>query len=95
MNTEINNAKDAGGTTWKEFATLLFEFEYCAECGGDVQDHEPCIGPFGLWFARCKRDPQDIEMTALISTVDPFQNASPCWDHPQSNIGTMTRLYGN
>lgn len=31
----------------------MFEFEYCAECGGDAQDHDAV--PFGgNWFARCK-----------------------------------------
>jgi hypothetical protein len=34
----------------------LFEFEYCAECGGDAEDHEVCIVPgMGTFFARCLR----------------------------------------
>jgi hypothetical protein len=32
----------------------LFAFEYCRECGGDAEDHIPCVGPFGLPFAMCK-----------------------------------------
>lgn len=30
----------------------LFEFEYCAECGGDSQ-HHTAIPLNGNWFARC------------------------------------------
>ena len=34
----------------------LFEFETCAECGGDAEDHEVCIVPgMGTFFARCLR----------------------------------------
>ena len=37
-------------------ARKLFEFEYCAECGGDAEDHEVCLVPgIGNYFARCKR----------------------------------------
>jgi hypothetical protein len=39
-----------------EWLESLFEFEYCAECGGDAEDHEVCIVPgMGTFFARCKR----------------------------------------
>lgn len=34
-----------------------FEYEYCAECGGDAEDHIVCSGPFGLPFAMCKFTP--------------------------------------
>lgn len=34
-----------------------FEFEYCHECGGDLEDHILCEGPFGLPFAMCKFAP--------------------------------------
>jgi hypothetical protein len=35
----------------------LFEFEFCAECGGDANDHEVCIIPgVGTYFARCLRE---------------------------------------
>lgn len=34
----------------------LFEYETCAECGGDSQDHEVCLVPgMGTFFARCLR----------------------------------------
>jgi hypothetical protein len=26
-----------------EWLERLFEFEYCAECGGDANDHEMCL----------------------------------------------------
>ena len=42
------------GLTAKEWAEQQFEFEYCAKCGGDAEDHD--IIPFmGHWFARCKQ----------------------------------------
>ena len=41
----------------------LFEYEYCAECGGDDVDHIPCDGPFGLPFAMCKFAPLDPSKT--------------------------------
>lgn len=50
-------AVDAAGLTWEEFSSELFEFEYCTECHGDAEDHIPCIGPFGSWFAMCKFEP--------------------------------------
>lgn len=35
------------------FLANLFEFEYCAECGGDADDHNAV--PFlGNWFAKCR-----------------------------------------
>lgn len=49
--------RDAAGITWAEFITSMFEFEYCYECHGDAEDHIPCLGPFGLWFAMCKFSP--------------------------------------
>jgi len=34
----------------------LFEFEFCLECGGDVEDHDVCLVPgIGNYFARCRR----------------------------------------
>lgn len=41
------------GETWQEWAERRFEFEYCAECHGDVKDHLPAI-VLGNWFAVCK-----------------------------------------
>lgn len=37
-------------TKWLE---ELFEYEYCTECHGDLEDHD-AIGLMGNWFARCK-----------------------------------------
>ena len=35
----------------------LFEFEFCAECGGDAEDHVVCLVPgIGNYFARCLRE---------------------------------------
>jgi hypothetical protein len=36
----------------------LFEFEYCAECGGDAE-HHTAIPFLGNWFARCDYPPND------------------------------------
>jgi len=42
--------------TPEEWLEQLFEYEYCAECGGDVADHEVCLVPgIGNYFARCLR----------------------------------------
>jgi len=30
-----------------------FEFEFCSECGGDVEHHD-ALPLLGNWFARCK-----------------------------------------
>jgi hypothetical protein len=41
--------------TPSEWLERLFEFEFCAECGGDADDHEVCLVPgIGNYFARCK-----------------------------------------
>lgn len=39
----------------RQFLRELFEFEFCAECGGDAQHHSAV--PFIGWFARCKFPP--------------------------------------
>ncbi len=41
--------------TAEEFLEQLFEFEYCDECDGDVQDHDAVI-VMGNWFAMCRDD---------------------------------------
>jgi hypothetical protein len=54
--------------TPEEWLERLFEFEYCAECGGDAEDHEVCLVPgIGTYFARCLR-------TALDTTTDDPSN---------------------
>lgn len=46
--------------TPEEWLERLFEFEFCAECGGDADDHEVCIVPgMGTYFARCLRRADD------------------------------------
>ena len=49
----MNNEIKLDGMTAKEWATELFQFSYCEECGKDKEDHD--IIPFlGHWFARCR-----------------------------------------
>jgi hypothetical protein len=45
--------RDGAGLTAQQFADELFEFEYCGECAGDIEDHMFVIGPMGGWFALC------------------------------------------
>ena len=50
--------------TPEEWLEDLFEFEFCAECGGDAEDHEVCIVPgIGNYFARCLRAAPEAEGT--------------------------------
>jgi hypothetical protein len=44
---------DEEGQTYEEWVEELFRYEYCDECGGDVEDHEPWF-IMGHWFAHCK-----------------------------------------
>lgn len=37
----------------------LFEFEYCAECGGDAEHHAVGPDPFGHEYAWCLFPPDD------------------------------------
>lgn len=48
--------RDADGLTAYRWAEELFEFEYCAECGGEVRDHTYAL-LLGHWLARCKAVP--------------------------------------
>lgn len=41
-----------------DWLTEQFEFEYCAECGGDAQ-HHAAVPLMGNWFARCNCAPAD------------------------------------
>jgi hypothetical protein len=41
------------GRTAQEFLEELFEYEYCAECGGDVEDHIVALNVLGLFHAHC------------------------------------------
>jgi len=48
--------RDVDGLTASKWAKEQFEFEYCAECGGDGKDHTYAL-LLGHWFARCKAVP--------------------------------------
>ena len=52
--TELLTAIIEGG----EWLAQQFEFEYCAECGGDAQ-HHTAVPFLGTWFARCDYPPDD------------------------------------
>jgi hypothetical protein len=41
-----------------EWLADLFEYEYCAECGGDAC-HHTAIPFMGNWFARCDYPPAE------------------------------------
>ena len=51
-----------------EWLEDLFEYEYCAECGGDAKHHTVCIDPFGNPFARCDYPPIGGEDHPVIAT---------------------------
>jgi hypothetical protein len=57
--------------TPEEWLGRLFEFETCAECGGDAEDHEVCLVPgMGTYFARCLRaDAGDVADDDTSTTV--------------------------
>lgn len=40
-----------------DWLTELFEYEYCAECGGDAEHHTVVPMILGLPFARCDYPP--------------------------------------
>ncbi|WP_409238395.1 hypothetical protein [Streptomyces sp. PA5.6] len=42
------------GLTGPQFLAETFEFEFCAECGGDVEQHIARPDMFGKWHAWCK-----------------------------------------
>lgn len=41
------------GETWYQWASRLFEYQNCPECGKGVRDHLPRV-LMGKWFALCK-----------------------------------------
>jgi hypothetical protein len=63
------------GDTADEFLERLFECEYCAECGGDVANHEAValgLGDYGTnWFAYCLSAPigDDPDMEAVMAEL--------------------------
>lgn len=34
---------------------LVFEYEYCEECGGDFEDHDLMVVPGLSLFAQCRK----------------------------------------
>jgi hypothetical protein len=56
--TYMNERKDlmrADVADMIEDMRLMFEFEYCEECGGDFEDHDLMVVPgMGTLFAQCK-----------------------------------------
>ena len=56
FNAETRTAND--GSTYTEWATSLFEFEFCESCGGDTEDHTPLL-VFGNWVAMCKLEEEE------------------------------------
>jgi hypothetical protein len=56
----------------------LFEFEYCAECGGDAEDHEICLVPgIGNYFARCRRAVDEPDATEHWGGPDDTEGPDP------------------
>ena len=45
------------GRTAQEFLEDLFEYEYCAECGGDTEHHSVVLDVLGLFHAHCLKSP--------------------------------------
>jgi hypothetical protein len=45
------------GRTAQKFLEELFEYEYCAECGGDTEDHVVVLDVLGLFHAYCLNPP--------------------------------------
>jgi len=45
------------GRMAQEFLEDLFEYEYCAECDGDTEDHIVMLDVLGLYRAFCLKPP--------------------------------------
>ena len=45
------------GRTAQQFLEEIFEYEYCAECGGDTEDHTVVLDVLGLFHAHCLKPP--------------------------------------
>ncbi len=55
MDTERGLLQD--GRTAQKFLEDLFEYEYCAKCGGDTEDHVVVLDVLGLFHAYCLNPP--------------------------------------
>jgi len=45
------------GRTAQQFLEELFEYEYCAECAGDAEEHIVVLDVLGLFYAYCLKPP--------------------------------------
>jgi len=45
---------DGLGVSAAAFLAELFQYELCAECGGDADAHQARPNPLGLWHAWCR-----------------------------------------
>lgn len=52
-----------------------FEFEYCADCGGDAC-HHTAIPVLGNWFARCDFPRSDDEHATLHPAIQQYHLAN-------------------
>lgn len=50
----------------RQWLSELFEYEFCAECGGDAC-HHTAVPFMGNWFARCDHPANDDgEMSPVV-----------------------------
>jgi hypothetical protein len=82
----------------QQWLAELFESEYCAECHGDVQDHD--AAPFiGNWFAQCHDDAQcrvdDCQQCWCLPCLDGGEptKTQATWILPQSLDAGVTITY--
>ena len=57
---------------WDEWVVELFDSEFCAECGGDAEHHEPWIF-MGNWFAHCIYPPGDDDSGTWHPVIADFR----------------------
>ncbi len=70
------------GRTPQEFLEELFEYEYCAECGGDAEDHIVVFDVLGLFHAHCLKPPifRALDLTTQqCSGAEPSRHFPPRW----------------
>lgn len=65
------------GLTFEEWATDLFEYEYCSDCGGDTKDHLPGV-MLGNWFAICA--PVSVLTETAEQVAGPFVSVQQAED---------------
>ncbi|MFH9606914.1 hypothetical protein [Streptomyces sp. NPDC017448] len=56
--------QEIDGETAQQFLSELCDFELCADCAGDADDHIAIIGPLGKWHALCLFEtPEDCRIS--------------------------------